>query len=222
MSTTIPLLTDDTLILFDACRDGLENFRKHYPQGALFTSELLAAAPWNDMHWFINRMGCSLSTHLDYPLLCERLNTPTFVVKRQAQNSPSTVAGYVECMLGVSDNGEDKEFKGKTIDSLSPQAWETIAKDIVRFYRAMEKHDPLFMERLYEGHQDAWSRIGHNFWLQRNGHGTGFWDRDPVDVPDDLQGPLKEVCSMAGECDAYVGDDGLIYLTEGSTKWRTL
>jgi hypothetical protein len=27
---------------------------------------------------------------------------------------------------------------------------------------------------------DEWTpqEIGHNFWLTRNGHGTGFWDRD--------------------------------------------
>lgn len=26
-------------------------------------------------------------------------------------------------------------------------------------------------------------RFGHDFWLTRNGHGTGFWDRDELAVP---------------------------------------
>ena len=28
--------------------------------------------------------------------------------------------------------------------------------------------------------EDAIEQAGHDFWLSRNGHGTGFWDRDPA------------------------------------------
>jgi len=27
---------------------------------------------------------------------------------------------------------------------------------------------------------DVIEQAGHDFWLSRNGHGTGFWDRDPA------------------------------------------
>lgn len=30
---------------------------------------------------------------------------------------------------------------------------------------------------VHPGHID-WSQAGHDLWLTRNGHGTGFWDRD--------------------------------------------
>ena len=30
---------------------------------------------------------------------------------------------------------------------------------------------------IHPGHID-WRQVGHDLWLTRNGHGTGFWDRD--------------------------------------------
>lgn len=49
---------------------------------------------------------------------------------------------------------------------------------------------------------------GHCFWLNRNGHGTGFWDRE--EVPEDLREKLSDLAHTFGECDAYVTDDGEI------------
>lgn len=49
--------------------------------------------------------------------------------------------------------------------------------------------------------------LGHDFWLTRNGHGTGFWDRG--------LGLLGERLTMRaqsfGECNLYVGDDNKIH-----------
>ena len=52
-------------------------------------------------------------------------------------------------------------------------------------------------------------QIGHDFWLTRNGHGTGFWDRGLGEVGD----KLTESCMVVGECDVYVGDDGELHVT---------
>ena len=59
---------------------------------------------------------------------------------------------------------------------------------------------------------NEWSiaaRAGHDFWLTRNGHGAGFWDRG------DLWGPYEEMLvngsKSYGEFQLYRGDDGLIY-----------
>lgn len=50
---------------------------------------------------------------------------------------------------------------------------------------------------------------GHDFWLTRNGHGAGFWDRG--------YGPVGDLISKKarafGECSLYVGDDGKVYLS---------
>lgn len=56
----------------------------------------------------------------------------------------------------------------------------------------------------------VWEHIGHDFWLTRNGHGTGFWDRDCGDVGDHL----AEVASRCGERHIMV-NDGKLYYEEG-------
>jgi hypothetical protein len=50
-------------------------------------------------------------------------------------------------------------------------------------------------------------QAGHDFWLTRNGHGAGFWDRGLGDVGD----RLTDAAHVYGSVDLYVGDDGLIY-----------
>jgi len=49
---------------------------------------------------------------------------------------------------------------------------------------------------------------GHNFWLNRNGHGAGFWDGD---YPEPQATILDEASKKFGEVNLYVGDDGMIY-----------
>ena len=51
-------------------------------------------------------------------------------------------------------------------------------------------------------------QIGHDFALTRNGHGAGFWDRGDGDIGDILTAASK----VLGGADAYLGDDGLIYI----------
>ena len=48
---------------------------------------------------------------------------------------------------------------------------------------------------------------GHDFWLTRNGHGAGFWDRDLGEVGD----RLTKACKAFPEVDLYAGDDGFIH-----------
>jgi hypothetical protein len=33
----------------------------------------------------------------------------------------------------------------------------------------------------------SWRSVGHDFWLTRNGHGAGFWDKEEVYGPDMAQ-----------------------------------
>lgn len=50
---------------------------------------------------------------------------------------------------------------------------------------------------------------GHNFWLTRNHHGTGFWDRD--ELPEAEQDALTKAAHECGTRDLYLGDDGKLY-----------
>jgi hypothetical protein len=48
---------------------------------------------------------------------------------------------------------------------------------------------------------------GHDFWLTKNGHGAGFWDRGLGA----LGRRLSENAKVYGSTDLYLGDDGKIY-----------
>ena len=50
---------------------------------------------------------------------------------------------------------------------------------------------------------------GHDFWLTRNHHGAGFWDRG---YPEEMGKSLTDAAHAFGECDLIVGEDGEIHL----------
>lgn len=50
--------------------------------------------------------------------------------------------------------------------------------------------------------------VAHDFWLTRNGHGTGFWDGD---YPEDLGRNLTDLAHSFGEVTLYVGNDNKLY-----------
>jgi hypothetical protein len=56
-------------------------------------------------------------------------------------------------------------------------------------------------------------QFGHDFWLTRNGHGAGFWDRAPTRNPehDAIGEALTTIARSFSEVDLYVGDDGRVY-----------
>lgn len=49
---------------------------------------------------------------------------------------------------------------------------------------------------------------GHDFWLTRNRHGAGFWDRG---YPDAIGRRLTDAAHVYGEVNLYIGDDGKVY-----------
>ena len=48
---------------------------------------------------------------------------------------------------------------------------------------------------------------GHDFFLTRNGHGTGFWDRGYGEAGERLSAAAR----VYGTADVYVGDDGRLH-----------
>lgn len=50
-------------------------------------------------------------------------------------------------------------------------------------------------------------QAGHDFWLTRNHHGVGFWDRGLGERGD----RLAEACRPYGEASVYLGDNGKLY-----------
>ncbi len=64
--------------------------------------------------------------------------------------------------------------------------------------------------------QDGWTpeQLGHDFWLTRNGHGAGFWDRyyDNGEA-EEMGNVLTRLSKPYGESSLYIGDDGALYVS---------
>lgn len=52
-------------------------------------------------------------------------------------------------------------------------------------------------------------QAGHDFWLTRNEHGTGFWDRPEIYAP--YTNMLAKGAECYGEFETYLGYDGFVH-----------
>lgn len=121
--------------------------------------------------------------------------------------------GYAICALW-SSNDESDESGGNTIDQnydlddISQETWRHFVEDCEDFQRAnkvlLRKYCQLYKPVGDYGRMEC---AGHDFWLTRNGHGAGFWDRGIGETGD----KLAEAARIYGEVDLYIGDDGKIY-----------
>jgi hypothetical protein len=59
-----------------------------------------------------------------------------------------------------------------------------------------------------EEYGNEWDYMGHDFWLTRNGHGAGFWDRQLGELGQQLTDASKAYSGL----DLYLGDDSLVYV----------
>lgn len=122
----------------------------------------------------------------------------------------SFIEGYLTAALwSSSDTLED----GSTVD-LDNYEWgngeaEKLHADCISFIEA--NNDDLW---IYPDHYtppsgyDVWECAGHDFWLTRNGHGTGFWDRGLGELGE----RLTEASDTFGTVELYLGDDELVYV----------
>lgn len=120
--------------------------------------------------------------------------------------------GYVTCVfwLGVEDPEDDSGNTDAdvTFDDLAPETLQSMIADCHRFQQDAA-------EALSEAYGRGYSeeRAGHDFWLTRNGHGAGFWDRDVLQAAK-IGERLTSLCGWRttfGGVDLYLGDDGKIY-----------
>lgn len=107
---------------------------------------------------------------------------------------------YVECALWSStDDAGNPLDQSETPFSFSAQI--RMARDCKDFIAGnAEALDAYVAEH-------NWAGAGHDFWLTRNGHGAGFWDRGLGQ----LGRTLTDASKPCGSCDLYIGDDGKIY-----------
>lgn len=112
----------------------------------------------------------------------------------------STLDHYVSCALwaSIDDAGEplDNDYDKSDIH---PGTLATMASDLEDFTQA----NKVLLDQ--SGLSDE--QIGHDFWLNRNRHGAGFWDRGLGEVGT----LLSEAAKVYGSVYLYVGDDAMIH-----------
>lgn len=105
---------------------------------------------------------------------------------------------YICAALWSSVDGEGKPLDGwYTLNDIAPETLRRMEEDCKHFQR--KHHDDILTDL---------SRAGHDFWLTRNRHGSGFWDGD---WPEPIGERLTNASRSYGEVNLSVGDDGKIY-----------
>lgn len=112
--------------------------------------------------------------------------------------------GYQECALwsSVDDDGQPLDDSGML---LAQETLDWFLADCAAFIGAWQEMHVFGQDWQWGGL--SWSQIGHDLWLTRNGHGTGFWDRGLGELGEEL----SDVAERQGSRELYVGDDGMIY-----------
>lgn len=117
----------------------------------------------------------------------------------------SFTQGYIEAMFFTdASDSDDGDLADGAFDQLAPETIAAVIVDCDKFQK--ENADHLLQFEQITGR--PLDHAGHDFWLTRNGHGAGFWDRGAGTVGDTLTGACKHYRS----CNLYRGDDDLIYL----------
>jgi hypothetical protein len=109
---------------------------------------------------------------------------------------------YLETALWSSTDSEndDEPFdRNHDINDFSNEALAKATADCNSFIAKNEKD----LARAGDDEQN-----GHDFWLTRNGHGAGFWDRG---YDKGVSDRLTKASKTYGDESIYRGDDGKLY-----------
>lgn len=112
------------------------------------------------------------------------------------------VLGYLECAVWADGD----EIGSATIDDIHGGTLARMIIDCEKFQSQNAGDLETYcasIDRRTMGH------AGHDFWLTRNHHGAGFWDRHGV--PDDVGKRLTDAAHAFGPFSIYLGDDDMIH-----------
>lgn len=117
---------------------------------------------------------------------------------------------YKVCALWSStdDDGEPLD-KNYFPDDIADETAAQMSDDLAHFLNAIREWFSIlnYANAAKEGLIDACAQFGHDFWLTRNGHGAGFWDRGLGELGD----KLTAAAEAEGTADLYVGEDNRIH-----------
>lgn len=117
-----------------------------------------------------------------------------------AENMSEFLNAYITCALwsSVNDNGEPLD-SGYFKEDIDPDSLMLMTIDCYNFYVKNFQDDcpPDY----------SLSQAGHDFWLTRNGHGAGYWDRGLGHDGD----VLTTRAQAEGEVSLYVAANNIVY-----------
>ncbi len=127
------------------------------------------------------------------------------------ENAETMAKAYLGAIEFTDFGDVDQPPKGS---NFSPQAVYDALGVCSQF---LAKFSPL-IEQAIDQHQFSYEQAGHDFWLTRNGHGAGFWDRGLDSQVEDEQGgiwilgeALTSASKSFGESHVFQHSDELVY-----------
>ncbi len=124
-------------------------------------------------------------------------------IKDFAAYTHTATLHYLECASWASGpitDSEGTEHESGDGFEFAGEAFEAARADVSDFCMSQQSLiDALGLPAV---------QVGHDFFLNRNRHGAGFWDRDNGAMGD----ALSDAAKVYGSADVYLGDDGYLYL----------
>lgn len=126
---------------------------------------------------------------------------PEFIAEHTPPGLDAFTRGYLDAAEWLLDEEIDRE---------AVECWAAVAvtsaTEVCRDFQDSNADD---LARYYDITGRDEYCAGMDFWLTRNRHGAGFWDRgnDPVFAS------LTDMANPYGGTDAYLGDDNQLYFT---------
>lgn len=106
--------------------------------------------------------------------------------------------GYIEALCWTECNSDSDGLDGFGFAEMTPETVAEIVADCSAFQR--DHAELLALAYARPGYDE--SRAGHDFWLTRNGHGVGYWDRKELESLDERWAELRRPLDTWSEDDA--------------------
>lgn len=116
--------------------------------------------------------------------------------------------GYIDCALWLADEepgpGEWSQHPPYSVANIDVDSLGQIVNECTDFQRSQTKN---LLDAVVHHDYDS-AMAGHDFFLTRNGHGAGYWDRGLGDIGEEL----TKAAHGYGEQELYRGDGGKLYV----------
>lgn len=100
----------------------------------------------------------------------------------------------------------DRTFQSCGYDAFTPDTHARIINDCAEF----QADNAALLEQWYSNASETPERAGHDFWLTRNRHGAGFWDRwDGATDQGKIGKALTDAAHAYGDVDLFWTEAGI-------------